>query len=85
LVNIIDMMSEGLMLIDQVAQMTGYKVGTVYQLVCQRRIPFIKLSTKALRFDRAEIERWIESHREGADKAGIIPGRIAGSGGEKRR
>jgi len=67
------MMNEGLMRIEQVAQMTGYKVSTVYKLVYRQMIPVIKLSTKALRFDRAEIERWIESHRTGADKPESSP------------
>jgi len=57
------MANDELMRIDEVAQMIGYTSGSVYQLVCQRRIPFIKLSKKALRFDRAEIEAWIEGKK----------------------
>ena len=54
------------MKIDDASQMTGYAVATIYDLAAKGKIPCIKLSRKALRFDRADIERWIESHRKGA-------------------
>ena len=43
--------------------MIGYKVGALYKLVYLRQIPFIKLNPRVLRFDRAEIEAWIESKK----------------------
>ena len=57
------MMNDGLMRIGEAAQLIGYKVNAVYQLVHYRQIPFIKLSPKALRFDRAELIAWIESKK----------------------
>jgi excisionase family DNA binding protein len=60
------MMSDTLIKIEDVARITGYAVATLYDLTSKGNIPCIRLSRKALRFDRAEIERWIESHRKGA-------------------
>ena len=57
------MVNNNLMRIDEAAKMIGYSVKAMYGLVYKRQIPFIKLGYKALRFDRAEIEAWIESKK----------------------
>lgn len=44
----------------QVALKTGYAVRTIYNLVSAGKIPYKKLSKRAIRFDPKEIERWIE-------------------------
>ena len=61
-------MNNELMRIDEAAKMIGYSVGATYNLVGQRRIPFIKLSKKALRFDRAELEAWIDEMRRNTNR-----------------
>lgn len=57
-------MSENLLTIEQLAEKTGYAVATLYKLVSQGKIPYKKLSRKALRFDPQEIEAWIEAQNQ---------------------
>lgn len=52
-------MTERLWTIEDVADYLGYKTSAVYQLVYYRRIPAIKISKKAVRFDPAEIKKWL--------------------------
>jgi excisionase family DNA binding protein len=44
--------------IQQVATYTGLSVHTLYTMVSQRRIPFVKLG-RLTKFDREEIDKWI--------------------------
>ena len=60
------MINNELLKTEQVAQMTGYAVGYIYQLVHKREIPYIKLNGRGLRFIRADIAAWINSYRTGA-------------------
>ena len=48
--------------IRQVAIYTGLSVHTLYTMVSQRRIPFVKLG-RLTKFDRVEIDRWITRQR----------------------
>ena len=47
--------------IKEVADYTGLSVHTLYTMVSQRRIPFVKLG-RLTKFDRQEIDKWIVSH-----------------------
>lgn len=47
--------------IQQVATYTGLSVHTLYTMVSQRRIPFVKLG-RLTKFDREEIDKWITAH-----------------------
>jgi excisionase family DNA binding protein len=47
--------------IQQVAIYTGLSVHTLYTMVSQRRIPFVKLG-RLTKFDREEIDKWIAGH-----------------------
>ena len=47
--------------IHQVATHTGLSVHTLYTMVSQRRIPFVKLG-RLTKFDREEVDKWIASH-----------------------
>ncbi len=47
--------------IQQVATYTGLSVHTLYTMVSQRRIPFVKIG-RLTKFDRGEIDKWINSH-----------------------
>lgn len=50
-----------LLTLQQVATYVGLSPHTVYRYVSQRKIPHVKLG-KVLKFDRAEIDRWITAH-----------------------
>lgn len=47
--------------IQQVAEYTGLAVKTIYSMVSQRRIPFVKLG-RLTKFDIKEIDAWINRH-----------------------
>lgn len=53
------------------ARVTGIRVSTLYSLVCQRRIPHIRLSRRMVRFRRADLERWLQSRA--VEPAGVAP------------
>ena len=46
--------------IAQAAQYTGYAKGTLYNLVSERRIPYVKKHGKTLRFDAQKLDAWME-------------------------
>jgi excisionase family DNA binding protein len=46
--------------VNEVAIYTGLSRHTVYTMVSQRRIPFVKLG-RLTKFDRYELDRWIAS------------------------
>lgn len=50
-----------LLSIDQVSQYLDLSVHTVYRMVSQRRIPFVKIG-RLTKFDRGDIDKWISSH-----------------------
>lgn len=43
----------------------GIKIPTLRSMVSRRTIPSLRLGPRLVRFDRAEIERWIEACRIG--------------------
>jgi excisionase family DNA binding protein len=47
--------------VEEVANEYGLGVSTLYTMVSQRRIPFVKLGRRT-KFDRKELDRWIQSH-----------------------
>ena len=47
----------------QAADLLAVPVGTLYAWVHLRRIPHIRISKRLVRFQRAELERWIEARR----------------------
>ena len=53
-----------LLTINTLAEKLGYSVGHIYNLVNQGKIPYKKLSRKALRFDAREIDDWINEQIE---------------------
>lgn len=53
------MESENLLSIQEVAELTGLSVGTLYHWVSERRIPFVRFSARCVRFRRSDIEAWI--------------------------
>lgn len=53
-------MTRRLLDIKDVAAYTGLSIHTLYTMVSQRRIPFVKLG-RLTKFDRLELDRWITS------------------------
>ena len=48
----------------EVAELTGFSEGTIRHFTSQRRIPFVKISARCVRYRRADIEAWIASLAE---------------------
>jgi excisionase family DNA binding protein len=47
--------------IKEVADYTGLSIHTLYTMVSQRRIPYVKMG-RLTKFDREEIDKWIANH-----------------------
>jgi excisionase family DNA binding protein len=47
----------------EAACLLGVKIGTVYSLVSQRRIPHVRLSGRLVRFERRALEAYIAARR----------------------
>ena len=58
-----------LMNYDETAEMLGLAKGTVYAMVHQNRIPHIRLGRRLVRFDRAELQKFVDDHRVEARSA----------------
>lgn len=46
---------------DQTAAFLGIAKATLYTMVSQRRVPYIKVGSLT-KFDKAHLDRWIEKH-----------------------
>ena len=49
--------------LDDVAMLTGLSKSHLYKLTCNKQIPHYKPNTKAMYFDRVEIEEWMKQNR----------------------
>jgi excisionase family DNA binding protein len=49
-----------LLTIEEVAELTGFSVGSLYHWVSQGRIPVIRFSARCIRFRRSDIDAWLE-------------------------
>jgi len=47
----------------EAAEILGLPLGTVYSLVCQRRIPHHRLGPRLVRFQREDLEQWLMERR----------------------
>ena len=54
-------MTRRLLTIIDVADYTGLSIHTLYTMVSQRRIPFVKLG-RCLRFDLDRLDKWIKQN-----------------------
>jgi excisionase family DNA binding protein len=45
--------------IDQASDYTGFAVGTIYNMVSERRVPYVKKGG-SLRFDVRDLDKWME-------------------------
>jgi excisionase family DNA binding protein len=50
-----------LLTINEVAEMTGLAVGTLYHFVSQQRIPVVRLSKRCIRFRYSDLLDWIQT------------------------
>lgn len=48
---------------EQAAAFLGVRRGTLYSWVSTKRIPHLRLSGRLVRFDRAELQRWLDQRR----------------------
>ena len=55
-------MGKRLLNISEAAEYLGVAEKTLYHWVSQRKIPFVKLSHKVLRFDPIRINEWVEEN-----------------------
>lgn len=55
--------AKNVLTLDDVAKLTGLSKSHLYKLTCSRQIPHYKPNTKALYFDRKEIEDWQRQNR----------------------
>jgi excisionase family DNA binding protein len=63
--------------VHQAAGYLGLSPKTIYQYVCDRRIPFVKIPTSnQVRFNRKQIDAWMEN-----GQTGTITGLIFEKGG----
>jgi excisionase family DNA binding protein len=56
---------EPLMTIEQAANRLGLSTATLYRWSQAGRFPFIRISPRALRFESAAVEAFIEARKEG--------------------
>ncbi len=64
-------MTRRLLNIKEVADYTGLSPHTLYTMVSQRRIPYVKLG-RLTKFDRYELDRWIASRSVKAHKPFVV-------------
>jgi excisionase family DNA binding protein len=48
--------------VDYIAKYVGLSVHTVYTMVSQRRIPFVKVGGRLTKFDLRAVDEWIKRH-----------------------
>lgn len=51
-----------LLSVKQLAQYMSLPVSSVYAMVGKKQIPFKRFGKKTIRFDRREIDKWIDGH-----------------------
>jgi excisionase family DNA binding protein len=59
--------NDRLLRIEEVAELTGLAVGTVYHLVSQKRIPVVRISSRCIRFRLSSLESWFAELTQEAD------------------
>jgi len=56
-------MNEGYMTVEELAEYLGYSTGTIYNKIYSNEIPYHKLSARAVRFKRGEIDEWARTQK----------------------
>jgi excisionase family DNA binding protein len=67
-------MSVGTILLSvrEVAELTGFAEGTLRHWVGENRIPYVRLSSRCVRFRRCDIEAWLEQKLVKPADAGLF-------------
>jgi excisionase family DNA binding protein len=55
-------MDDQLLTYAQAAQLLNLKIGTLYALVAQNRIPHVRLGRRLVRFSRGNLTGWLQQH-----------------------
>jgi excisionase family DNA binding protein len=58
-------MEDELLTYDQAAKLVNLKLGTLYALVSQKRVPHVRLGRRLVRFSRSELNAWLRRHAVG--------------------
>jgi excisionase family DNA binding protein len=53
---------------DGAEQITGLKRGTLFALVCRRKIPHLRVGPRLVLFPVQELREWLERHRVGTSQ-----------------
>lgn len=48
---------------EEAAVFLGLKVNTLYSMVSRKELPHVRLSRRLVRFDRADLDRWVANRR----------------------
>lgn len=51
---------ERLLRVQEVSELTGLAVGSIYHMVSQKRIPVVRLSSRCIRFRLSDLQVWFE-------------------------
>jgi excisionase family DNA binding protein len=52
---------EKLLSIQEVSEITGLSVGTLYHWVSQQRIPVVRFSSRCIKFRVSDVEAWLSA------------------------
>jgi excisionase family DNA binding protein len=61
---------ERLLRIQEVSELTGLAVGSIYHMVSQKRIPVVRLSRRCIRFRLSDLQVWFEKLTQETVEAG---------------
>jgi excisionase family DNA binding protein len=59
--------SDRLLTINDISEMTGLSVGTLYHWISEKRIPVVRFSSRCVRFRLTDIEQWIAGQVVGSE------------------
>lgn len=59
-----EIMSAKLWTVTEVAEYLGMASGSIYQLLPQKRLPVVRISSRCVRFDPRAIEEWVAQRSE---------------------
>jgi excisionase family DNA binding protein len=57
---------ERLLRIQEVSELTGLSVGTLYHFVSAKKIPVVRLSRRCIRFRLSDLQVWLEDLTQGS-------------------
>ena len=47
----------------EAAELLGLKISSLYSMTCRKRIPFLRLSGRAVRFDPVDLRKWLDARK----------------------